>query len=89
MLVAQKVNSVLGYIERSVISRSNEIILSLLSAPAGVLHPALGSPGQESPEAVVMSPKEAHENYQKAMGKGWESWGEEKALEDLGFYLSV
>jgi len=45
-VAAQKANHLLGYIKRSVASRSREVILPLCSGeiPPGVLHPALEPP---------------------------------------------
>ncbi|GAB0188286.1 hypothetical protein GRJ2_001293900 [Grus japonensis] len=69
-LAAQKANHILGYIKRSMTSRSREVILplyfTLVRPLPGVLRPPLGSPAQERHGAGGASPEEGHKNDQKA-----------------------
>ena len=68
VLVAQKSNSVLGYIKGSMTSRLKEVILPLCSHEIlpGVLHPVLRPPTQEGHQAVGEGPEEGHEDDQSA-----------------------
>ena len=68
-LTAQKANSILGCIMRSVISRLRQVILSFYSAlktPPGVLHPVLEPLTQEGHGVVEVGPEEGYEDDQRA-----------------------
>jgi len=69
-LAAQKADSVLGCIKRSMASRSREVILLLYShsgeTPPGVLHPPLEISAQEKHGAVEAGPEEGDKNDLRA-----------------------
>ena len=68
LLAAQKANSILGCIKRSMTSRAREVILPFCFhvTPPGVLCPVLGSPTQEGHGAVGVGPDKGHEDDQRA-----------------------
>jgi len=83
-LAAQKANCILGYIKRSMASRSREVILSLYSArdtPHGVLHPALEASLQEDMDVLEQVQRRATK-----MIRGLEYLSYKDRLRELGLF---
>ena len=66
VLADQKANCILGCIKRRVTSRLKDVILSLYSAPPGILHPVLEPPTQGGHGVVEASPEVGHKDDQRA-----------------------
>ncbi|PKU35415.1 rna-directed dna polymerase from mobile element jockey-like [Limosa lapponica baueri] len=87
-LTTQKANCILGYIKRSVASRSREMTLSLRpgETPPGVLCPALESSAQKGHRSVGMGLEEGHQDDQRAgaplLGRQADRFGVVQAREE-------